>query len=109
MTFRDETFGDIISYLGTYTREQSTTKIISKSLDGAVYMQTIGLPSEEIRATIIYPPDMEQILKRADSQSSLISLTTKDEVIYGRIVSLELGHKWINGMYSAEVLLLKEE
>lgn len=109
MTFKDETYNEIISTIGSYKCDQVQTRVISKALDGSTYIQNIGLPAEEISATIIYFPEKETALKRADAQGSLISLTDEDEVIYGRIVSLELDHKWMNGKYSANILLVKEE
>lgn len=109
MIFKDENYGETISYLGHYEHDQELNKIVSHALDGSTYIQTVGEPSGKIAATIIYDAENETLLKRAEANTSLVSLKTRDKTIYGRIINMELSHKWANGKYSANLIIAEEK
>lgn len=106
VTCDDVVIGQVLSFvLGV---EQK--KIVSKALDGTVYIQTIGSPIQRAEVSVFCSREEKLLMDHAEASASLIQVTYRDELYLGYI---EAAPQWQTSYpgkwYSATITLLIEE
>lgn len=104
-------YGDeIVAQVLTFTRGVTSTKVLTKSLDGTVYIQTIGSGLKVASVTILCTTDEKMKVDIAESEGAVITVVYRDVTYIGYI---EAAPSWEivspGEWYKANFTLLIEE
>ncbi len=101
--------GEALCQILTFTPALEPNKIISKALDGTLYVQTVGKPAQKATVELFALREEMDAVNLAAVEGALLQLTYRDTEWYGYI---EAGPDWeigVAGMaYTATVTFLKE-
>lgn len=106
VTYDNVVIGQVLSFVDKL--EQS--KIVSKALDGTVYIQTIGSPVKKAEVSVFCSREEKSLMDEAEASAALIRVVYRDEIYLGHI---EAAPQWQTSYpgkwYSATITLLIEE
>ena len=106
--FYDETTATAISRFAQFEIDQDVTQVINTSLDGTVYIQTVGDPACKYTGTVYV--DRLGRLAHLDARANgdLCRVDLPRGSYYGRITALSFGGYMPGGWFAASVTLAKE-
>lgn len=106
--FYDATAGAAISRFVQLEPDQTLNQVISQSLDGTTYIQTIGEPQPILSGTVYVDRSGRNLLLAAQANGNLCRVEQKYGVFYGRIISLSFG-PWLAGNNFAASIKIEKE
>lgn len=104
----DVTANRIISPYVQVEAEDDVTQIVSKSLDGTVYLQIIGSAAVSYQGTVYVDRAGKAALQAARAGGHLLRSTVGHGVYYGRLTALKFGPRQAGDTFVATVTLAKE-
>ena len=104
----DETTATVISYHVSGEISQSVTQIKSKSLDGTVYLQTLGDPETDISGTAYVNRAGKASLEAARAGCNLLRAELKHGTYRGRLTELKFSDRMAGDRFTADFTLAKE-
>ncbi|MEG0778416.1 MAG: hypothetical protein RSE64_08755 [Oscillospiraceae bacterium] len=91
-----------------FERKEEPTQIITKSLDGTVYIQSIGEPERSLVGTAYVTRAGRDALYAAQATGNLISVSVCHGTYTGRITALKIGNRMAGDYFEADVTLALE-
>ena len=104
----DLTSGTCLSKYVRFETEQEVSQIVSKSLDGTVYIQTVGEPQKNYNGSVFVTRAEKDLLWAAHATGDLIRIDVRHGTYYGHITSLKFGECLPCDYFEATVTLAKE-
>ena len=104
----DVTTGTCVSRYVRFETEQEVNQIISKSLDGTVYIQTVGEPQKSHIGSVFVTREEKALLLSAHAAGDLMRIDVRHGTYYGRITALKLGERLPCDYFEATVTLAHE-
>lgn len=110
MILRNQTTGEKITEFCWTNTTSDVTQVLTKALDGTVYIQVIGEPSKTIVAECVITTSAKPKLESAHARADLMSVTDEDgHLTYGRITALSFQNKVRGNKQRCTVTLAEEE
>ena len=100
----------ILGQVLSFVEGLDQVKVTSKSLDGTVYIQTVGAPTRKTNVSVFSSLEEKKHLDTVEASGALIQVTYRDVTYFGYIESkLQWQTVYPGKWYSAELSLLIEE
>ena len=109
MTLNNATTGEQITEFCWATTQSNVNQFTATALDGSVYIQVIGSPSQTIIAECVIATGMKSVLESAHANVDLMFLSDGSETIHGRIIELEFQVDVRGGKQRCTIKLAREE
>lgn len=106
--FYDETTGTVISRFAQFEVDQDVKQVVSRSLDGTLYIQTIGSAAINYEGTVYVDRAGRLALLSAQERVDLCRVDLPRGSYYGRITGLSFGNRMVGDYFAATVTLAKE-
>ena len=104
----DETTSTIISCHVSGEVSQDVTQIKSQSLDGTVYLQTLGDPETDIIGSAYVNRTGKAALEAARAGCDLLRVELKHGTYRGRLTDLKFSDRMAGDRFTADFTLAKE-
>ena len=104
----DVTSSTCLSKYVRFETEQEISQIVSRSLDGTAYIQTVGEPQKNYNGSVFVTRAEKNLLLAAHATGDLIRIDVRHGTYYGRITSLKFGERLPCDYFEATVTLAKE-
>ena len=104
----DVTTSTCVSQYVRFESEQEVSQIVSKSLDGTVYIQTVGEPQKNHTGSVFVTRAEKTALMTAHANGDLMRIEVRHGAYYGRIISLKFGERLPRDYFEATVTLAAE-
>ena len=98
--------GQVLSFV----KGLEQAKVTSKALDGTVYIQTVGAPTQTATVSVFSSREEKDLLDHAEAAGALLKVTYRGVTYFGYIESkLQWQTIYPGKWYNAEMKLLIEE
>ena len=104
----DVTSDTCLSKYVRFETEQEVSQIVSKSLDGTVYIQTVGEPQKNYNGSVFVTRAEKDLLLAAHAAGDLMHIEVGHGTYYGRITALKFGERLPCDYFEATVTMAKE-
>ncbi len=104
----DVTTSTCVSRYVRFETEQEVSQIVSKSLDGTVYIQTVGEPQKSHTGSVFVTRVEKALLLAAHAAGDLMRINVRHGTYYGRIISLKIGERLPCDYFEATITLADE-
>ena len=104
----DVTTGTCVSRYVRFETEQELSQIVSKSLDGTVYIQTVGEAQKCHSGSVFVTRAEKSLLSAAHASGDLMRIEVRHGTYYGRIISLKIGERLPCDYFEATITLADE-
>jgi len=106
VVFDDTVLGQVLSF----TKDLEQVKVVSKALDGTVYIQTVGAPTHTATVSVFSSQTERELLNEVEASGAAIRVTYRGVTYLGYIQNkLQWQAVYPGKWYSAEMVLLIEE
>lgn len=100
----------VIGQVLTFVKGLEQVKITSKALDGTVYVQTVGTPTQTARVSVFSSVEEKDLVDAAEAAGEVVQVTYRDVTYLGYIENKPQWQTVYPGKwYNAEITLLIEE
>ena len=100
--------GIVITSFVSLKEKQEVIRSIHKTLDGRQLISRFGEPAVSYDITVYVKEDGRQALFSSEDQLSLLRVTLRDKVYFGRIIKLSDFDRISREYFKAEVTIAKE-
>ena len=101
--------GVILGQVLSFSKGLKQTKVTSKALDGTVYIQTVGTPTQTATVSVFSSMAEKDLLNSAEASGALVGVTYRDATYLGYIESeLQWQTVYPGQWYNTEMVLLIE-
>ena len=104
----DETTSAAISYHLSLESSSNVTQIKSVSLDGTVYLQTIGSPQTDYTGKVYVDREGKALLEAAYANGDLLRAEVKHGTYHGRLTDIKFSDRNAGDTFETTITLAKE-
>ena len=104
----DVTSDTCLSKYVRFETEQEVSQIVSKSLDGTVYIQTVGESQKNHTGSVFVTRAEKDLLLTAHADGDLMRIDVRYGTYYGRITALKFGERLPRDYFEATITLADE-
>ena len=104
----DTQAGVLISRFVQFETDQEVNQIINTSLDGTVFIQSIGAAQKSLIGKVYVTRAQKSLLEAAQENGNLLRADIKHGVYHGRITALKFGNRMAGDYFEAGVTLARE-
>lgn len=104
----NESTGQHLTSFVSFEEKQEVIRIVQTLLDGSEYIQRIGEPTKTYFIVAYVGLTGKKRLQNAEDTASLLKVSVKQGIYFGRIKDLSFSERLAGDWYKAELLLAKE-